>query len=49
LAAALGEDLWVVARDVERLKPLVTALISKLGLKGLMWTRRSGSCGGRVT
>ena len=49
LAADLGEDLWVVARDVERLKPLVTALISKLRLKGLMWTRRSGSCGGRVT
>ncbi len=33
-AADLGDDLPVAARDVERLKPLVTALISKLRLKG---------------
>ena len=39
LAADLGEDRRVVARAVERLKPLVTALISKLRLKGLMWTQ----------
>ena len=30
LAADFGEELRVTARDVERLKPLVTALISKV-------------------
>jgi hypothetical protein len=49
LAADFGEDRWADARDVERLKPLVTALISMLRLKGQMWTQLSGSCGGRVT
>jgi hypothetical protein len=45
LDADLGEDRRAAARDVERRKLLVTALISKLRLKG----KRSGSCGGRVT
>ena len=27
LAADLGEDRWAAARDVERLRPLVTALM----------------------
>jgi hypothetical protein len=45
----LGVDRRVAARDVERLKPLVTALISKLRLKGQMWTKRSGGYRGRVT
>jgi hypothetical protein len=34
LAADLGEVRWAATRDGERLNPLVTALISKLGLKG---------------
>lgn len=34
LAAGLGEARLATARDVERLKPLVTALISKLWLQG---------------
>jgi hypothetical protein len=49
LAADLGADRRAGARDVERLRPLVTALMSKLRLKGQMGHRRSGSCGGRVT
>jgi hypothetical protein len=48
-AAGFGAARRATSRDVERLKPLVTALMSKLRLIGQMWTMHSGSCGGRVT
>ena len=49
LAADLGAGRRAMAREVERLKPLVTALISKVMIERTMWTGRSGSCRGRVT
>jgi len=48
-AADFGEDRRATVREVERLKLLVTALISKVIIERPMWTTRSGSCGGRVT
>jgi hypothetical protein len=48
-AADLGAERRVIVRDVERLKPLVTALISKVMIERAIWTGRSGSCRGRVT
>ena len=48
-AADFGAARRAVARDVERLKLLVTALISKVISERAMWTKRSGSCRGRVT
>ncbi|HUS09830.1 MAG TPA: hypothetical protein VMZ30_05130 [Pyrinomonadaceae bacterium] len=48
-AADLGVERRVIVRDVERLKPLVTALISKVMIERAIWTGRSGSCRGRVT
>jgi hypothetical protein len=48
-AADFGAARRAVARDVERLKLLVTALISKVMIERAMWTKRSGSCRGRVT
>ena len=49
LAAALAEDWRRFARDVERLRPFVTALIANKKMKGLLWTQALRSCGGRVT
>ena len=48
-AAAFGEERRATAREVERLKLFVAALISKVLNERPMWTKRSGSCGGRVT
>jgi len=48
-AADLGAERRVIVRDVERLKPLVTALISNVMIERAIWTGRSGSCRGRVT
>ena len=48
-AAAFGKEPRVTVREVERLKLLVTALISKVKIERAKWTKRSGSCGGRVT
>jgi predicted membrane protein len=49
LAVDLGVGRRATVREVERLKPLVTALISKVMGERTMWTGRSGSCRGRVT
>ena len=48
-AAAFGEERRATAREVERLKLFVAALISKVMNERPIWTKRSGSCGGRVT
>jgi len=48
-AADLGEERRAAAREVERLKLLVAGLISKVLNERTMWTKRSGSCRGRVT
>jgi hypothetical protein len=48
-AVDFGEARRAIARDEERLKLLVTALISKVMIERAMWTKRSGSCRGRVT
>ena len=48
-AADFGEERRATAREVERLRLFVTALISKVMIERPMWTNRSGSCGGRVT
>lgn len=48
-AVDFGEARRVIARDEERLKLLVAALISKVMTERAKWTKRSGSCGGRVT
>jgi len=48
-AADFGEVRRGTARDVERLKFLVTALISKVMIERTSEPKRSGSCGGRVT
>ncbi len=44
-----GEERRATVREVERLRLLVAALISKVMIERPMWTTRSGSCGGRVT
>jgi len=44
-----GEERRAPVREVERLRLLVAAPISKVMIERPMWTTRSGSCGGRVT
>lgn len=44
-----GEERRATVREVERLRLLVAAPISKVMIERPMWTTRSGSCGGRVT
>lgn len=47
-AAGFVEDRPEDARDVERRKPLVTALM-RLQIEGLMRVKASRRCGGRIT
>ena len=48
-AADFGEERRATVREVERLRLFVAALISKGYDERPKWTKRSGSCGGRVT
>ena len=49
LTVDFAEERRATVREVERLRVFVAALISKVMTERPIWTKRSGSCGGRVT